>query len=872
MSKTCCLAVLVLLALAARAEDEPTAIVQDFEQPIEINKWPAEKPGKIERSTEWKADGEQSLRIDAGLMAALSQLKLKNWKDYSVLRVSVNNTTDKTVTIGFELQDQHTTFHERHQNGFGVQPGVHVIELDFSGGLWRGEQNAPYKGKIKTPIDVGGITRVSFTNEGEGPIYLDKIEVVKVKKLETPGGFAFDFQKNGHQVMSQWIGVSEATPYKDGGFGMVGGRPSLLNKVSSYPTPMLGDGAAFNAGGFKVDLPGGDYLGWIAFERGGFWEGEQCAYSHAALKANGTVVHEHDFAPAGPHFFFQDTEITDLAQLKDKLIWPAAAAAAFKFKAEKGVNHFTLDLKDENGLPLRVAGMILAPATPEGQAFIDAHLALQNKTIDTTYAAQDRGRRKDRKEPAKALVVEPLPPGAQVYPRDWPTAAEGAPIPELTAVTGQKVTVHLAVYAKTAGSASVAAAPLKGPGSLPAPAVSYGRYMPQRAYGVGAVWLDVNHYRPEPAFDCGPELTRSVVVEYDVPADAKPGAYEGSVEIAAGAEKLSLPVKLQVAAVKLAAIPRPVGLFMNALPFEASAVGDAEWWKLQESLAKEQGEAGLNCPAGGAGLGLRFADGKISGDAAVKYLKMAAKYGMDKGFTNYGGFLGRLNRGSGDPAAVFAALTAFEKDNGLPPFYWYSYDEPSTETEQNNVLAYLEPYTKAGIRTIGYTSVHNGSALWEKLRDASYAPAFNIHTGDDLKKLKAAGGHPWVYNNGLDRYGLGLHLWRGFTLGAEGRMQWIGLYTQGFAYHNLDGREPSYPCFFVHSKFGALKTPMWLSVREGLLDARIRYTLEAAAKPGDPALAAWSTDGYKTDEPKWTDAELDKTRLTMLKRLQELAK
>ena len=95
----------------------------------------------------------------------------------------------------------------------------------------------------------------------------------------------------------------------------------------------------------------------------------------------------------------------------------------------------------------------------------------------------------------------------------------------------------------------------------------------------------------------------------------------------------------------------------------------------------------------------------------------------------------------------------------------------------------------------------------------------NLHTGESIKKVKAWGLHPWIDNNGLDRVGMGLRIWRSMQFGCEGRMQWIGLFTQGFAFHNLDGREPSKGCFLVHAKRGALKTPAWLRVREGLLES-----------------------------------------------------
>ena len=34
-----------------------------------------------------------------------------------------------------------------------------MIELDFSGGLWRGEENRPYRGEVKGPLDVARVTR-----------------------------------------------------------------------------------------------------------------------------------------------------------------------------------------------------------------------------------------------------------------------------------------------------------------------------------------------------------------------------------------------------------------------------------------------------------------------------------------------------------------------------------------------------------------------------------------------------------------------------------------------------------------------------------------------------------------------------------------
>jgi hypothetical protein len=464
-----------------------------------------------------------------------------------------------------------------------------------------------------------------------------------------------------------------------------------------------------------------------------------------------------------------------------------------------------------------------------------------------------------------------LPPGEIFYPRDWPLAKESR-LEEILAVTGQTVTIHLGLYAKKELKLAVTGSDAKGPGVLAAPAISHGRYMPQRPYGVGAVWLEVNHYRPENTFTAGPNVARSVLAEYTVPADAKPGVYTSSIKISGDGESIDLPVSIRVSNVKLEDIPIPLGVFMNSLPFDMKNFDEKKWWGLQESLLKEQALAGLNTVTGGAGLDLKYEGGSISGDTALKYLKLAKTYGMTKAIVPYGGFLPGSRSVKGDAKEYAAAIKKFEEEHGFGPMYVKAYDEPGTPDEKKAVLAHLKPATEGGLRTIGYTSAHWGDALWEDIMASSYAPAFNIHDTAMFEKVKKLGRHPWTYNNDRGRYGWGLHLWRQITLGCEGRLDWIGNFTQGFAFHNLDGREPSYGMFMVHSEYGVLKTPRWVDGKEGVLDLRLRLTLEKLAPKDDPALALWNLDNYRKDEPKWTDDELNKTRHAMLKRLEELSR
>jgi hypothetical protein len=852
-----------LLALGAcrkpAARAHPVALVQDFEREVSLKRWPREAKGEARLSRAWAADGARSLEVGPGVMASFQDLLVSDWSGYARLRFTVHNPGPRTEHFGVEIQDRHAAFDDRHQRNLGAPPGDTVVAIDFSSGLWRGEENRPYRGAVKTPIDVSRITRLSFANHGAGTLFFDRLEVVEVPPLRTPGGFAFDLGPRGQQVMSETTGVFEDTRYTpERGHGFLGPLPPVTRPLS-YPTPLLGDGLPLGEG-LRVDLPGGAYLGWIAFERGGFSEDEQSGYERAALLVNGAVAAAHAFSRGGPHFLFEDTELTDLAQIEERLVRPAHAITRFRFEARPGGNVFSLAVEGATGLPLRVAGLLLAPDTPAGAAFLDAHEALGREALALAYPPQDRARRGP--PPGRELVAEPLALGADLFPRSTPAHPEGQELPELDAVAGQVAAVQLALYARRPLDVQVEAA-LDG---LPSPIVSHGRYLPTRPLGNGPVWLHVDHYRPEPRFAVRPELARAVLVAWRVPADAAPGLHTGAVTFTAGDVTLRVPVRVRVHAVALPPLPIPVGLLMNALPFPPSAVGEDRWWELQAALLDAQASAGLNCVTGGAALAFDRQRG-LSGERPLFYLALARTRGPLLAAVSYGGFFPALRLDELAARALAASLDALTRARELPPFYLSTFDEPGTEAELAEAYAAAAPLAGAGLRTFGFLTARKDDRRVDRLLGVTHAPAVNGHAPADLRALAARGAHPWVYNNGLDRWAMGLHLWRNLQAGAEGRLEWIGLITQGFAFDDLDAREPATSAFVVHDRLGPMPTPRWLSAREGLLDLRIRLALEKALPPGDPALAGWTMDGYGQDRDRWTDAALAAARASMLARL-----
>jgi hypothetical protein len=863
-----------------------TKTVQDFEKPIKLGKWPMNAPAEPVLSSEWATDGKQSLKIEPGLLAHFQELAERDWTPYSMLRLHVRNTGAKTATLLLELQDEHRESHERHWNEIGVPPGDQVVDFDIAGALWRGTEDFPYRGEVKTPINKADIRSVAFKNRGDAVVFVDQVEVVKTKVLDFDGAYAFDLGPENSRVMRQTTGVFETTIYTpERRYGFVAGPGPGEKKTNSLPTPMLGDGLAFGADSLRVDLPGGAYVGWIAFERGGFWENRESGYEKATVKVNGKPVSEHAFARNGTHFLFEDTEVSRVADMTDKLIWPAHAIQHFSFDAAKGANDFSLDVLAPSGAPLRVAGLVIAPATAEGRAYLAAHEKLQRLAIARSFAPLDRSRRGDaRTPPAAKLVVQAMSPGEQMAPGDWPLTDAPALAPQLAAL-GQKLAIQLGVYAKDAATATVTATPLASQGApeIPITQVSHGRYLPTRANNQGPAWIEIDHYRPEPTFAVGPDLARSVVVEIEVPETAKPGDYTSTITVDAGGEAVKVPVRVRVVPARLAAIPIPVCFLKDAPPFAPDVVGQDAWWKLQESFLREQGEAGLNCVTGGPGLqydvGATEGPYTFRGDAPLRYLALAKKYGLDRAVVAYGAFVASMKRGMlpmrdrtpADPKRFVEGLLAFEKKNDLPPHYLYAYDEPSADHERELATGVTEAFSRAGGRTLGFTSIFWGNPVWEKMVEATNVPCLMKHDPADIAKLKGQGKHPWLYGTGPSRFGFGVGLWRSIQVGVEGRLEWVGTLTNGFAFYDFDGRSASGAAWRVHSRYGLLETPKWLASREGLTDLRVRLALEAKAPKGDPALGLWTTEGYSFRGGEWPAAKLDETRKAMLERLEALA-
>jgi len=833
-------ALLAAVAHACAQAGEEAVTIQDFEKKIEIGTWP---PGaKYEFSTDWAADGRQSLKLHAKTMVAISEMSTRDWRPYQVWRFHVKVPGNEGVNIGLELADDVNGYNNRHQNSSSAPPGESVVDIDIGGDLWRGERNKPYR-EDKTPIHQDRMNRFAIVARG-GVIYIDKIQLVKIPKLECDGGFAFDFGKKGTTVQSQWIGINEQSSW-DGakGCGLRGGV-GFVNPVTPYPTLVMGDGLRMHSATFDVRLKGGAYLGWVVFERSGFWGGQQAVYTRATLEANGQAVHSHANEPAAPWFKLQDVEALTVEDVVSKIVLPRQKVADFKFDATAGRNSFRLRVEGGDRMPPRLAGLVLAPDSPEGRAFMKAHKEAQLDVVRKTHSVLKKERRPgDPARAAEPLVVTPLPTDQAMYPRDWPDLTKSQPVPAMKGLGGMTAHRLIGLYGAAKLTVTAGMSEMKSrDGSLPADAVRLmaNHYLPTHSYGETAVHVETHDYRPLESLTVTPDVARSILVSIDIPEGTRAGTYRGVLTLKCAGENnhtARVPLSLEVVPGELPPIDWPVGLFFSGVSVPRSLISDETYWKLSEDLFRllRMGSKTMLT----AGPGFTVTPDGVRADDALKYLRIAKRYGLTRRMVNYGGLgIG----GSVTDPAIYRSWEKWRKANNVPDIYLNTFDEPSLASQFAPIERKLKARRAAGFRTIGWTSMRDPDKADENhkmLVRESHAAAFNLHTPKTLKWANSIGNEAWIYNNGLSRYHQGVHLWRNRRSGANGRIDWICSIVQGYQFDALDSREPDLSCVYFHKELGVLPAPRFLGVCEGGFDARLLHELERRLKkdPSGPKAA-----------------------------------
>ncbi len=683
----------------------------------------------------------------------------------------------------------------------------------------------------------------------------------------TTGGFAFQFSPTNGIIQHDWTAIHPDSRWDDlKGYGL-GHGAKAKNQTTPYPTPVMGGGITFDDAVFEVRLPGGKYIGWVIFERSGFWDGDQARYHHCDFSVNNQVVYSHDSDPAESLFLLENTEVLNQDQLINKMILPVQQVADISFLATNGKNTFTLSADSDR--PPRLAGLVIAPDTEAGRAYINTYKKQQNETIRSVHRLT--GMEKRPGDPSRAIepvIAIPLPSETAMHPGDWPAAIKSASVPPMQGFAGLTANRLLGLYAKSDVLVQASISAFTGEEyaageTLPASSVRLQQnvYLPIRNFEQTGATIETHHYIPaDKPMTLNSTLARSLLIQVDIPANTKYGKYIATLTLDVQPDanqttpvqktQLQIPVTLQVHAGSLVGPQMNVGLFYSSVPASPSEISSELYWKLTADMFHQMHIGSLSILAGGPDFSVSWNDNTPvwSGDDAVKFINMAKPYSLDRATIEYGGLstgiareLPPAHEGMSIEQTLTALATAwhdFELKNALPEHYLNVYDEPSTPSDFEGIDERLTALRNAGFKTIGFTSVENpikADANHTMLVRLTDDPAFSLYTPETLQWAQKLGAKPWLYGGDLSRQSFGIDLWRAHNMGVKGRLGWIGSIVQGFQYDTLDSREPDPSCFYVHSKLGVLIAPQYLGVIEGGIDRRLLFEMERISTTNTPA-------------------------------------
>jgi hypothetical protein len=847
--------ILFLVFLSAHAADKFISL-QDMEGQLSIDPWPEDR--KLEITNEWAADGKKSLKLHLGTATAFGQenMTTSDWRPYNVMRMVVKNPTTNTVTIGIEFRDKVKGYRNSCHYSVTASPGVSTIDIDVTT-FWRGEINKQWADS-KEGFHKEDIKRFAFfVQDGDRSkaIYIDKIQLGHIEQIKCPGGFAFDFSDGGGHYQRGWSPVHPWLKYNEKkGFGIEGKSRKTGNLP--LPTKVLGDGITLDKAAFLVNLNASDYIGWYVQERSGFWGGETSDYNIFSLLANGKAVATHKQKLGFCYFGFEDTEITTQKEIVEDLVFVRAQHDEFKFKAKQGINKFSI--RCEGGSrTARLAGLVIAPDTKQGREYIRKIKQQQFDEVARVNKMTDKSVQGSKPESAKEnIIIGPMAASYAMKPLDWPSYSSSQPLPALFATSGNRSlsSSHIGLFVKDGRyKVTVSTSPFKSEThTLPAKniLVQFGRYMPRRDYDGTTCWIETHHYAPELSAIVGKDLARSLLISLALDKGTAPGLYTSQVTLTftpiEGGKSITKQVALSahIAKGSLTEVSIPTGLFNSAVAVPSSLVGEKTYWELYEKVCYYLGKADKSVPMGGVSFNVSWQGNTptISGGRALRVINLMRKHSRMDLIVTYGGF---GLQGGNTPLKkknLFTAFTAFQKENNLPPYYFARFDEPHGSQDYKafkTAINRVKSDKDAGFQSSGFSSMHGGEMHKYKreLYTLCGSVFLNGHDKASFAALNKMGTIPMLYNNGLQRYDQGIHLYRNIKLGAKARIDWIGAIIQGFQYDMLDAREPDLSVFYFHSKHGVLFSPAYVGVSEGAMDARILLSLET--KKNDAKIAAF---------------------------------
>gem|GEM_PF-3325453 len=400
--------------------------------------------------------------------------------------------------------------------------------------------------------------------------------------------------------------------------------------------------------------------------------------------------------------------------------------------------------------------------------------------------------------------------------------------------------------------AKCAVSDLKGPGVIPASAIDVrvARCWPQR---FGSSWATEWRVVPElleakESVDVAADKTQGFWLTILVPAEAKPGVYNGTVTIrASGADETSIPVAVEVLPFTLQPIERSIGMYWKE-------VKDND--KLRDAQVRDMLAHGMTTIAMGGIQPIVRNDGdKLALDAEElhRYLCELKKLGIKGPIPYHISPSGAIKRAfpTASPerldelyVEVIRKMEAIMTPADTPKLLYYPVDEIGNSPERGKKAQHECALIAKVPGATSYITVNNYEA-GEKWGDTFDIWCGNVvYTAEQEKKLLARGkrymryGGPNQNNARRARSNSGLGFYR---RPAEAMFYWHYQACNGDPFNDFDGSARDW-CFSYPGPNGELiSTIDWEGMREGVDDMRyiatLKYYVALAAKTpeGKPA-------------------------------------
>lgn len=874
------LAALFLAAATHAAERREVRVLYDFEDGAD-----AEDLKKVSENAEFDivqdngvTSGKNCLRLvgKAGADYTTFEIrgdKLKDWGNFDYFAMDIYTERDEKMPLCFELWDGAAKNYATRCTFEDAQ--THVGKNTLIWRINRAARNGKKDGmsweemRPQDKIEMNALARVKiffspFKAGGNTVLWIDKMRlmqedavVAKVDVKIPEGAKAFDFGPKSSAV----AGFTSVTA---GGPGLSGQGVKEAGKT--WPDPLTGDGIESDAGQFQfdVDVPDGEYCVWIS--AGKVVDDKRRNLPYQLVVGDQTLcdekLSEGDFFGEKGIFRHMRTQYSQ----RPNALWldyvlPVAPEQVVKAKAAGG----KLSVKVCNH---RLASLLVMPAKDE-DAFKKVCAEIRAQRIKVFYNPlyfdpHDAPKKADG-DGAFALWV----PSVTNTIRPWtgPSEAERKTKGlDLKAAPGQRLITRVCVTAfEDLGTGDIELSDLSGPGAIPASSVR--RYY--QNYRVAGTSVDEMALMPWTKIRFEPGMTWAYWLWMEIPADAKPGTYKGTLTFKAekGGSK-PLPVELEVYPFKLDDnVPSSLGMYYGPWQFPPS-FDRRKLLKEQHVLMREVGFT-ATCVGSGHVTGVNGGSVDVTFDPLMfeiakevgmgrrpEQMQMANSLGMARTIARR--FLGMGAEVDHNPGSelkkpelkglymdAIKKFKTFIDTMGLPVGL-ETVDEPREVPNPWNrnvkdTNTYGDWIREAGGPKTFSTPMGDGSKGADNTTLVDHHDIISVHAWQASKKLmektrSTPGKILWFYNTGMDRLSWGFYAWR---MGAVGRWEWHWCFVDGSGPDGYPADDEWYTPFTSRSAVanhapygqftgGVIFKSSLLTASQGITDYTYIYNLEQA--------------------------------------------